>query len=84
MLYTELLAFTRPEAAEALRVSLRTVDTLLAQGAIKARHIGRRVVIPKTEIQRLLRRDTAIGRNGSTNSARKEAVCRDAVLRGER
>jgi excisionase family DNA binding protein len=56
----EQFAFSRVEAADALRVSLRTVDSLLAQGALRGRRIGRRVVIPKAEIDRLLRRDTPI------------------------
>ena len=60
MLYTERVAFTRVEAADTLRVSLRTLDYLLAQGTLRGRRIGRRVLIPKTEIDRLLRRDTSI------------------------
>jgi excisionase family DNA binding protein len=57
---TELLAFSRREAADALRVSLRTVDYLIAQGKLRGRRIGRRVVIPKTELERLLRQDTPL------------------------
>ena len=53
------------EAADALRVSLRTVDYLLAQGTLRGRRIGRRVVIPKSEIDRLLRRDTPIEHGAS-------------------
>jgi excisionase family DNA binding protein len=60
MMYREQMAFKRSEAAEALRVSLRTVDYLLAQGTLRGRRIGRRIVIPKAEIDRLLRRDTPI------------------------
>ena len=60
MMYGEQLAFKRSEAGDALRVSLRTVDYLLAQGTLRGRRIGRRVVIPKSEIDRLLRRDTPI------------------------
>jgi excisionase family DNA binding protein len=60
MMYAERLAFNRPEAADALRVSLRTVDYLLAQGTLRGRRIGRRVVIPKTEIDKLLRHDTPV------------------------
>jgi excisionase family DNA binding protein len=56
----EVLAFSRREAADALRVSLRTLDYLLAQGKLRGRHIGRRVVIPRTEIERLLCRDTSV------------------------
>ena len=57
---SEPLAFSRRETAEALRVSLRTVDYLLLQGKLRGRRIGRRVVIPRTEVEKLLRQDTPI------------------------
>jgi excisionase family DNA binding protein len=56
----EMLAFSRREAADALRVSLRTVDYLLASGKLRGRRIGRRVVIPRAEVEKLLRQDTPI------------------------
>ena len=46
------ILFTREEAAEALRLSLRTVDKLLADGQIAVRRVGRRVLIPRAEIER--------------------------------
>jgi excisionase family DNA binding protein len=54
------LAYTRREAADALRVSLRTLDYLLAQHKLRGHRIGRRVVIPRTEVEKLLRQDTPI------------------------
>jgi excisionase family DNA binding protein len=72
MVYTEPLAFNRREAADVLRVSLRTVDYLLAQGNLRGRRIGRRIVIPKTEIDRLLRRDTPIGHPIPSQSTLRE------------
>jgi excisionase family DNA binding protein len=72
MVYTEALAFNRREAADVLRVSLRTVDYLLAQGNLRGRRIGRRIVIPKTEIDRLLRRDTPIDHPIPSQSALRE------------
>lgn len=56
----EVLAFSRRKAADALGISLRTLDYLLAQGKLRGRHIGRRIVIPRVEIERFLRRDTPI------------------------
>lgn len=56
----EQMAFSRREAADALRVSLRTLDYLLSQGKLRGRRIGRRVVIPRAEIEKLLRQDTPI------------------------
>lgn len=55
-----LNVYTRREAAEALRISLRTLDTLLAQGKLRSRRIGRRVLVPQSELEKLLRRDTEI------------------------
>jgi excisionase family DNA binding protein len=46
------LVVTREEAAEALRLSLRTLDRLLATGQISIRRVGRRVLIPRSEIER--------------------------------
>jgi excisionase family DNA binding protein len=55
MMSQEALALSRRDTADALGVSLRTVDYLLAQGALRGRRIGRRVVIPKAEINEFLR-----------------------------
>lgn len=62
------LVVTREEAAEALRLSLRTVDKLLAAGQILARRVGRRVLIPRTEIERFAR-----GTHGATGNAAPES-----------
>ena len=43
---------TRDETARALRLSLRTVDTLIGQGEIAVRRVGRRVLIPTDEVKR--------------------------------
>jgi excisionase family DNA binding protein len=57
---TETLAFNRREAADALRVSLRMLDYLLAQGELRGKRIGRRVVIPKAEVEKLLSQNGSI------------------------
>jgi excisionase family DNA binding protein len=56
----EILALSRRNTADALGISLRTVDYLLAEGVLRGQRIGRRVVIPKAEIDRLLRYGVAI------------------------
>jgi excisionase family DNA binding protein len=43
---------TRDETARALRLSLRTVDSLIGQGEIAVRRVGRRVLIPTDEVKR--------------------------------
>ena len=55
-----IVVYSRREAADALRVSLRTIDSLLARGQLISKRIGRRVLIPETEIQKLLQQDTPI------------------------
>jgi excisionase family DNA binding protein len=60
MVREETIALSRREAADSLRISLRTLDYLLAQGKLRGRRIGRRIVIPRVEIQRLLRHDTPV------------------------
>lgn len=54
-MHAETIAFSRREVADALRVSLRTVDYLLAHGKLRGTRIGRRVVIPRAEVEELLR-----------------------------
>ncbi|MGO9590661.1 MAG: helix-turn-helix domain-containing protein [Candidatus Acidiferrales bacterium] len=49
----ENLVFTREETADALTIGLRTVDLMIARGEIKVRRIGRRVLIPRAEIERI-------------------------------
>jgi excisionase family DNA binding protein len=48
----KLLA-SRQEAAEALGVSVRTIDTLAERGDLRAIWIGTRKLFPWTEIQRI-------------------------------
>ncbi|MGA2609605.1 MAG: helix-turn-helix domain-containing protein [Terriglobia bacterium] len=53
----EKLLFTRAEAAAMLSISLRTLDNLQARKEISVRRIGRKVLIPATELERFARRD---------------------------
>jgi excisionase family DNA binding protein len=55
-MHTETLVFNRREAADALRISMRMLDHLLARGELRGRRIGRRILIPKGEITKLLQR----------------------------
>lgn len=45
---------SRHEAANQLGLSLPTLDVLIKNGTIRTKKIGRRVVIPQTEITNLL------------------------------
>jgi excisionase family DNA binding protein len=55
----EKLVFNRQEAAEALSISLRTLDSLLALKELRCRRVGRRVLISRAEVERFLTRDHA-------------------------
>lgn len=49
---SEVILMTREEAARALRLSLRTIDTLILRHELNVRRIGRRVLIPVGEVER--------------------------------
>ena len=69
----ERLAFTKHEAAKALGLSLRTIDNLIAEKELTVRRIGRRVVIPATALQALIRGDHPTGRRRFTTKERQAA-----------
>jgi len=50
----EIHTLERRGAANQLGVSLPTLDGLIKDGTIRAKKIGRRVLIPQTEIENLL------------------------------
>lgn len=47
-------AFSMDEAARSLGLSVSTVKVLIGQGRLRATKIGRRVLIPAAELDRLL------------------------------
>jgi excisionase family DNA binding protein len=56
---------SRRDAARALGISIRTLDNLIRQGEIRARRVGRRVLLEKTQLEAFSRRDHPIrGTNG--------------------
>jgi excisionase family DNA binding protein len=52
---SDRLAYSRDEMAQVLGVSRESVVRAIAKGKIKIVRFGRRVLIPATELQRLLR-----------------------------
>src|SRR5262245_30670014 len=52
------LAYDLAEAAQALSLSVRSLRYLLRQGKLGYAKVGRRVLIPYAELERLLRRAT--------------------------
>lgn len=51
------LFVSKVDAAEALAVSLRTIENLIACGELRARKVGRRTLIAIGELERFARRD---------------------------
>ena len=52
----EELLLTKREGAASLKISVRSVDYLLAKGVIKPVRMGRRVLLKKLEVLRLAQR----------------------------
>ena len=54
---TSPIAMTKQEAAQMLRVSLRTIDRLIALKELQVRRLGRRVLIPRIALENLMHKD---------------------------
>jgi excisionase family DNA binding protein len=52
---TTQILFSKKDAAEALGVSLRMIDHLIARKRLTATRIGRRVLIPRKALEELAR-----------------------------
>lgn len=65
--HIERIAYTKVEAAQALGLSLRTIDNLIAAKQLTARRIGRRVVIPTSSLLTLIRSDRSTRQQRSLN-----------------
>lgn len=48
---------SRRDAARALGISIRTLDNLIIEGKLRARRIGRRVLLETKELERFARSD---------------------------
>ncbi len=48
---------SKREAAAALAISIRTLETLISLGEIKSVRVGKRRLIPRSELERFARRD---------------------------
>jgi excisionase family DNA binding protein len=51
---------SRKEAAAVLSISLRILEQLIVQGEIKTRHLGKRVLVQREQLDRLTKRDIKI------------------------
>jgi len=51
------ILFSKKEAAQALSISLRSLEYLIARKELATRHIGKRVLVPIAALQQFARRD---------------------------
>ena len=54
----KLLAYSKKEAAAATSLSVRGIDYLIEKGQLRAVKVGRRVLIPSRELERLIEKGT--------------------------
>jgi len=69
------LAYSKKEAAAATSISLRSIDYLIGKGQLKAVEIGRRVVIPAQDLEKLIYNGAGAGplREQSSVATTREA-----------
>jgi excisionase family DNA binding protein len=53
----EKLLYSREDAAAALSISIRSVDYLISEGKLSTRRIGRKTLIPVSDIRRFAHSD---------------------------
>jgi excisionase family DNA binding protein len=53
------ILLSRKDTAAILSLSRRTVDELIAKGELRARRVGRRVLVPRVELERFASIETA-------------------------
>jgi excisionase family DNA binding protein len=51
------ILLTRKTAAALLSLSERSLDYLIQRGDLKARRVGRKVLVPRSELERFANRD---------------------------
>jgi excisionase family DNA binding protein len=54
-----VLAYSKREAAAATSLSVRSLDYLIERGQLRAVKVGRRVLIPCRELERLIEKGTS-------------------------
>lgn len=55
---TGKILLDRKSAAASISLSLRGLDYLISTGKIRVRRLGKRVLIPREELERFARKDT--------------------------
>jgi len=66
------VAFSKAQAAQALGVSVRTIDNCIAHQKIRVLRIGRRVLVPMNSIEAALKRGALETHPGNRNPDRRQ------------
>ena len=74
----KLLAYSKREAAAATSLSVRSLDYLIERGQLRAVKVGRRVLIPSRELERLIEQGTS--RAFAETGGNREAESSPAML----
>lgn len=54
------ILYSREEAAEQLSICVSTLEQLIAQGELQVRRLGKRILIPRKELERLAGHDVHV------------------------
>jgi len=54
---TDKILLRRRDAADALGISVRGLDYLISEGKIRVRRLGKRVLVPRAELERFAAKD---------------------------
>jgi excisionase family DNA binding protein len=57
---SDRILYSRKEAAQQLSISISTLEQLIAQGELQVRRLGKRILVPRTELERLSERDVHV------------------------
>lgn len=54
---TDKILLARKDAANVIGISVRGLDYLISTGKVRVRRLGKRVLVPRAELERLARKD---------------------------
>jgi excisionase family DNA binding protein len=57
---SDRILYSRKEAAQQLSISVSTLEQLIVQGDLSVRRIGKRILIPRKELERMASRDVKV------------------------
>ena len=76
----EKLLYSRRDTAEALSLSIRSIDYLITTGRLPARRVGGKILIPASAVRRFAREDHPDSVRSSSPSVLVDARNRSALF----